>query len=203
MDRRHPVIHLILVACCLLSVVSVAACGGGRASGSGKVRSTVVVNVRPWTAKGVAAKLKVRTGHGSCLGSSQVAGRTDSYRCAAGNRIFDPCLASPYPSGAGKVACPTSPREVEVVTVSGRLPDQSNRPGQDQVWMLVLADGDQCNRRSGAGLDARGSLTSSMGCRSGSLVWGEPHHSGRVWTVQVSRTAKGTLSTAQVAQAFR
>ncbi len=201
MDRRHPVTHLLLVACCLLSVAGLAACGGG--SASGEQRSTEIVNVRPWTAKGVAAKLTVHSGDGNCLGSSQVAGRSDSYRCTVGDRIFDPCLSSPYPSGKGKVACPTSPRAVEVVAVSGQLPEQTNKPGQDQVWMLVLANGDQCNRRSGAGLDARGSLTAIMGCRSGALVWGEPRRSGRLWTARTSRTEKGALTTVRVAQAFR
>ncbi len=196
----------------LASTVGLAACGSGSSGGAqsagdarsgGGTRGTRVVKIVPFTEHGIAAGYREHTGEGSCWATSELAGRTDSYRCEGQAGILDPCFSSPYPSSANKVACPTAPDELDVLNLTEPLPDQGNGAGYDRVWMVVLTGGDQCARTSGAGPQPRGQLYFAMACRSGSMLWGEPDRNHPLWTMRRSKNEQSPLSTVTVVAAYR
>jgi hypothetical protein len=168
-----------------------------------RVPETRIVTLKPWTDKGLTDGFQVRTAKGSCWVSSELATRTDAYRCTIGDVIYDPCFSSQYSASLNKVACPTSPKEMQVIELTDPLPEQLNDEGELQVWMLILGNGDQCNSGIGAGPDPRGDLYLSMTCESGSLIWGNPDKSSSAWTVQASKDEKGPLSTMQVTEVYQ
>ena len=192
-----------------VAALGLAACGSGpsAAGGSGGAhhgtRSTRVVKIVPFTEHGTAAGYRANTDKGYCWATSELAGRTDSYRCDGPGGILDPCFSSPYPSTAGKVACPTAPDRLTVLNLTKPLPDQGNGAGYDRVWMVVLTNGQQCNRLSGAGPSPRGNLYFTMACKDGTMLWGDPDHKHPLWTMKRSKDEKGPLSTVTVASAYR
>ena len=114
------------------------------AAGSGQGTRTVVFFPNNFAA--------TSTVQGNCWTSSIASGRSDAYRCMAGNYIYDPCFVY----GSNSVACPTVGTGIEqgtVIDLTQPLPQAgSEAPGAAPPFALELANGDACNIETGAGI---------------------------------------------------
>lgn len=224
MIRRNPLLALraALITASLPLSAGLSACAPSDASpAASKPPATRVQRLRLWVGGRLADGLRATTRRGSCWTSSALTGRTDAYRCTVGDNILDPCLAAPASAkhsagpratgGTGgqarpdarRVACPLSPERVVVVSPTGPLPARVGKAAPARIWLITLAGGDQCVRRTGAGPAPRSGRPLSMTCRSGAFVWGEPDRSAAAWTVRTSRTENGAVTVRRVAAAYR
>ena len=141
---------------------------------------------------------------GSCFaGSVADAGRATAWRCAAGNRILDPCFESGL-GDATEVMCSSGPWSGDVVQLTLESPLPVERRNQDDPannlpWALELPDGAHCTLLTGATALIAG-MRINYGCEGGGSVLGAPDRTLPVWRAQVlPRDAFATDATAIVA----
>ena len=156
---------------------------------------------------GLAAGLSVQeTTSGSCWeGSLADSGRSDAWRCMAGNEIMDPCFSDP--SGDGNaVACLTDPWNQQVVLLDLTQPlpfDHANTPAIPEAdpWALELADGERCTMTTGA-TAAIGNLRANYACTGGGWVYGDPDRTTSTWSVLLLPNGGSSLGSVAVAVAW-
>jgi len=106
--------------------------------------STLQVFYDPYSPGGaVLPTLRVTTTvSGSCQASG-VAGNS-SFRCFAGNAIYDPCFA-PRGATSGPLLCPLNPVKPDMVRLdTGALPTPLSGAPADRPWALELSNGQVC-----------------------------------------------------------
>ncbi|WP_238011844.1 hypothetical protein KZZ52_13480 [Dactylosporangium sp. AC04546] len=114
---------------------------------------TAFRTVDPWR-DGAAGKAstKAAPADSSCI-PSELAPRRDGYRCFVGNQIQDPCFASPSSSTEFLCTPDTTTGTWTRYTGLAHDPGDANdgTPGKTDVFMVKLANGAECRRRSGSG----------------------------------------------------
>ena len=171
-----------------------AACGGAATSSQpaphhtttpAATAGTQVITYAPWAGAGTLASSisASATQSGSCFSTSSATTAPGAYRCLAGNDLYDPCFADAA-SAAGEVACPNpaNPDSVVVIKLTAALPTPATSAGSTIIpWLLVLANGQQCQTITGTG-GTLGGKNEAYGCPSGG-VYGQPDTSGATWMV--------------------
>jgi hypothetical protein len=122
--------------------------------------------------------------------------RSTAFRCfldqdePGGGNIEDPCFADPHHGPTRTVVCPDAISTNQVVVLrSHRVLRISHHPQvaysgispDPDVWMLRLANGDECRWATGA-VGFVGHTRINYGCGLGAAV-GLPDRRGRVWTI--------------------
>ena len=119
------------------------ACGTSTAAASPSGTRQIVF--APFAANGTPAHgFSVHTTvSGHCVAAG-VAGNS-TYRCFAGNQIYDPCFARPKAT-TGPLLCTYNPtrRRLVRMDVSGPLPAPLPGAPQTRPWAMQLADGQVC-----------------------------------------------------------
>jgi hypothetical protein len=128
--------------------------------------ATVVKTFRAYTGAGDLAVTVGDVATGSCWTNSIAAPVADAYRCISGNRIYDPCFASPRPAGPLEVACLAAPwDQAEVLRLSGALPTSKPLDG-GRPWAIVLGNGARCVAATGT-VPQAGGVTLDYHCTDG------------------------------------
>jgi hypothetical protein len=190
--------------------------GGILGNGSnGTVDATQVIVYTPWTPDGhLSAGIHVSANvTGSCPGGSSVASRPDAYRCFAGNYIYDPCFAASqgFPNPARIVVCPyPAPNNITVIhltrSLGGSYTDGSpeiavSASPTSIVWLIILANGTQCYRVSGANHSSSGMLD-NYDCNGGDSLYNDPQRTGLVWKIFEQRIGTSDMTLVSIARAY-
>jgi hypothetical protein len=146
---------------------------------------TQVITYAPWAGAGTLASgiSASATQSGSCFTTSSATTAPGAYRCLVGNDLYDPCFADAT-SAAAQVACPNpaNPDSVVVIKLTAALPAPATSAGSPIIpWLLVLANGQQCQTITGTG-GTLGGKNEIYGCPGGG-VYGQPDTSGATWMV--------------------
>lgn len=146
---------------------------------------TQVITYAPWAGAGTLASgiSASASQSGSCFSTSSATTAPNAYRCLVGNDLYDPCFADAT-SAAGEVACPNPahPDSVVVIKLTAALPAPATSAGSTIIpWLLVLANGQQCQTITGTG-GTLGGKDEAYGCPGGG-VYGLPDTSGATWMV--------------------
>lgn len=172
----------------LLVIAAAAVFAMGASPAPQATDATQVTLYVPFTPNGLSIGLAVtRRANGSCFaGSAASSGRSDAWRCSAGNAILDPCYQG-FQSGKIVLACPDTPWSANVVllTLTKDLPQKD--ANKDTVpkglpWALELANGMKCELLTGATFGVAG-MRANYGCRENAYVIGDPDRSLPVWRV--------------------
>jgi hypothetical protein len=137
--------------------------------------------------------------NGECFAASLASqGRSDAWRCMAGNIILDPCFES-APPGPGPLACVASPwvSRVRLFKLAKPVPrdqanDDSGRLTAKPPWALELADGSRCTFLTGATWQVAG-LRANYGCTNGAAVFGDVDRGAPLWRVFVQHGPAGVI----------
>lgn len=135
------------------------------------------------------------TASGYCWTGSLAASRSDAWRCATGNIIYDPCFELVASKSGSPVICDPNPAKGQKgirVNLDQPLPRAEAYKGPDtQAWQLVLANGTFCSFLTGAtGMVNKQRI--DYGCSDGSVLIGLPQ-TGKVWMVKVQASGSTTL----------
>lgn len=197
--KRWLGLGLALVGLCLALLLGMLPFGGYTplAKALARVQPTLVTYFYP--SSEVQAKAS-----GYCWIGSLAASRSDAWRCATGNIIYDPCF-EPVASRSGSlVICdpnPASGRKGIQVNLNQPLPraEAFKGPGT-HAWLLVLANGSFCSFLTGAtGLVNNQRI--DYGCSDGSVLIGLPQ-TGKVWMVKNEAFGSKTLKDMPVKEAW-
>jgi eukaryotic-like serine/threonine-protein kinase len=164
---------------------------------------TRVTIYQPWTPDGISGRIAV-TGraNGSCFGTSAAVGRTDAFRCTAGDVISDPCFASPYAGQDPQVACPDPDVDhVLLITLTEPVPDPLATPTSSRSWLLQLAGGATCTALTGATAVAA-DLRQNYGCTDGGDLYGDPDTSSATWTIHYQAKDSPGLEVVPISAAY-
>ncbi|HEY3248491.1 MAG TPA: hypothetical protein VGK88_09410 [bacterium] len=150
--------------------------------------ATQVTLYVPFNPAGLSIGLAVtRKVSGSCFaGSAASSGRSDAWRCSAGNAILDPCYQG-FQQGKMLLACPDTPWSANVVlmTPTKALPDKdANKDNVPRAlpWALELANGMKCELLTGATWGVAG-MRANYGCADNAYVIGDPDRTLARWRV--------------------
>lgn len=161
---------------------------GASAPAPPAIGATQVTLYVPFTPNGLSIGLAVtRRVSGSCFaGSAASSGRSDAWRCSAGNAILDPCYQG-VESGKTVLACPDTPWSANVVllTLTKDLPQKDankDTAPKGLPWALELANGRRCELLTGATFGVAG-MRANYGCDDNAYVVGDPDRSLPVWRV--------------------
>ena len=137
---------------------------------------------------------------GECFaGSLASQGRSDAWRCSAGNLILDPCFES-QPPGGPLLACASAPwsAQVRLLKLSKPVPQAQANRGElqsAQPWAIELADGARCTFLTGA-TTALADMRLNYGCPGGVDIFGDVDRARPLWRVFERRA--GAAVTRQV-----
>jgi hypothetical protein len=185
-----------LAAAVVLSLILAVAAGAA-------TQSTRVTVFRPFVAGKLSPRLHVtKTAKGQCFSGSSADPRSDAWRCAIGNFIYDPCFSDPkVPSF---VACPAdgSPFGTGVIrlALSRALPKSLGNhgsPGQGNPWAVKLAGGRVCTFLTGATFAYHGKRV-NYGCTVKVFLAGSPSRAGSMWTITMGTGPKSKPKTASI-----
>ena len=140
---------------------------------------------------------------GSCFTGSSAIGRSDAWRCTVGNNLIDPCFAT----GAAQVLCPADGPWGSGLLVnlpsndlSNALPDKDQ--GMEQLpWAIELDNGWKCLALTGATTVIDGQRL-GYGCSNGAGLYGKPHRSSSVWTINAAAAHANAISLLPIKQAW-
>jgi hypothetical protein len=191
MMRRLVVLPILLCAALAagpwMAVGSAAAHPAARPAALGP---TVVTHVSPVSSHGdllSGYSITKRHNHAKCSAGSDTTHNT--YRCFAGNGVYDPCWVQ---STKSLVVCLDAPWSFRLVQLkvkhysnSGRTTTSSKTP-----WGLQLANGVQCGLATGATTLIAGKRLSYFCAHVKYVLYGGVDRSGRVWTIRKA-TPKG------------
>ncbi len=170
----------------VLSIAAVAVMGA--AAPAPALRATQVTLYVPFNPNGLSIGLAVtKRVSGSCFaGSAASSGRSDAWRCSAGNAILDPCYQG-FQQGKTVLACPDTPWSANVVllTLTKDLPQKdANKDNVPRAlpWALELANGMKCELLTGATWGVAG-MRANYGCADSAYVIGDPDRSLPQWRV--------------------
>ncbi len=161
---------------------------------------TQVISYTPWAGPGTLASgiSAAATQSGSCFSTSSATTAAGAYRCTVGNSLYDPCF-SDSASGATEVACPNpaSPDSVVVIKLTAQLPAPATAAGSPIIpWLLVLANGQQCQTITGTG-GTLGGKNEIYGCPGGG-VYGQPDETAPTWTASYAPSGAPASAMTQV-----
>jgi len=136
---------------------------------------------------------------GECFAASLAnQGRSDAWRCMAGNIIVDPCFES-SPPGPGPLVCFASPWSPRVRFFKPTRPvphDQANDDSGSLTtkmpWALELSDGSRCTFLTGATTIAAG-MRWNYGCQNGANVYGDLDRSAPLWRAFVQHASGAVI----------
>lgn len=178
---RNRVVGIMLLA--IMIVLMGASAAAPQSSGA-----TLVTLYVPFNPGGLSVGLAVtKRVSGSCFaGSAASSGRSDAWRCSAGNTILDPCYQG-FQQGKTVLACPDTPWSANVVllTLTKELPDkEANKDSVPKAlpWALELANGMKCGLLTGATWGVAG-MRANYGCGNTTYVIGDPDRSQPLWRV--------------------
>jgi hypothetical protein len=163
--------------------------------------------VVPFSPAGLSPALTVGANEtGTCIAQSlAAAGRSDAWRCMAGNAIQDPCFANPFGADGEPItlACYDSPLSTAITLLSldGELPPRSGDQAAPLPWTLELANGEVCGVATGA-TAALVDMRLNYFCTGQGAVLGEPDRSRAVWTVVFWPEGAAVTETVEVAVAW-
>lgn len=146
-----------------------------------------------------------RTIKGFCWTQSDSTPRDDAYRCMQNSGwIYDPCFSD---DSQKSVVCPTpSPVNVTSIQLGKPLPEPEAASTEGQatsgptVWLIDLADGDDCYRISAASYSPAG-MPLTYTCKNGNL-YGELNRTGKTWTIWEQKKGSADLTIASIAKAY-
>ncbi|MDR3566892.1 MAG: hypothetical protein P4L43_02575 [Syntrophobacteraceae bacterium] len=135
---------------------------------------------------------------GYCWTGSIAVDRPDAWRCMAGNGIFDPCFTG---KDKGFVVCDPDPAKSDPgmrmkLTRPLPVPDAQTAPAAKAgAWLVELADGSTCRKRTGAGWEIQGLIVNYY-CEGGKKgveidLVGDLDTSGPLWTVRKATIFEG------------
>ena len=178
---RQRVLGVILLATMIVLTGTTAAAP----QSTGATQITLYV---PFNTGGLSVGLAVtQRANGSCFaGSAASSGRSDAWRCSAGNAILDPCYQG-VQQGKTLLACPDTPwsANVTLLTLTKELPlKEANKDAiaKSLPWALELANGMRCELLTGATWGVAG-MRANYGCGDNSYVIGDPDRSQPLWRV--------------------
>lgn len=198
----------VCVAMIALPLFGVVACGENPpdkpvvAAHRQPTAGTRVVDYQPWRAGELAPGIhESASTTGSCWTTSDASARPDAYRCMDNNSsIFDPCFAAP--TNGDQVACPyPSPSSVTLVNVD-QLPAPNPTPSTGALWLLVLADGQQCAAVTGA-VDMINGLRTTYACPPQGMLYGDPDHNNPQWMIYYQKGESQQLTSVPIATVYR
>ncbi len=137
---------------------------------------------------------------GACFSGSEIAIRSDAWRCTVDNVILDPC----FEIDQSHVLCPTDGpwgNSGDLLTVPGGLPTglRDNDAGTSaQPWALQLADGSQCLLLGGATTVVAGQRL-NYDCDNGLALYGNVQRQGSVWMIYTGAQHSAQLTLRPVA----
>lgn len=141
------------------AAVSTTSTTGTSATATTVSGATAVRTFSPWSASGTLAPgLNVSsTLRGTCWTQSDAVGSATTYRCMAGNEIYDPCFTPPRQSNPADAACPLAPWDstVTVLTLSGPLPTAGSTAYRFP-WAIELSNQARCIVISGTSTSVDG-----------------------------------------------
>ena len=155
----------------------------------------------PFTTSGLSIGLALtHRAKGSCFATSAAdPGRTDAWRCEAGNAVHDPCFVN---LDQTRLACAENPFSANAVmlTLTKDLP--ADTAGQEPnfkaaPWALELENGQTCTPLTGATAPIAG-MRINYGCGDDAYVAGPGDRSRPLWRV-FFQTPNRSLSLQQVA----
>jgi hypothetical protein len=183
-----------LAACAVWLVGGASTVAGADAAG---LRTTDSV-YRVFSSTG-GVSLHTSSESGSCFSGSETAERSDAWRCAVGNGLYDPCFSSAQ--APGLVVCPAAPWLSTGVTIrlTAPLPTaEANRAApsvRTQPWALELYDGSRCLFDGGATAAIGGRrLNYFCGARAKTGLWGYPGRTTEPWRIYAAPFAAKHLS---------
>lgn len=126
-----------------------------------------------------------------CFGRSIASERADAWRCTGGSTILDPCFAL----AADSVVCEMNPATGHIAIqhlATGQQLEPANASDVERPpWLLLLADGSNCQRMTGTRGIVNGAVTTFL-CSDGAWLLGEPRP-GRVWEADKYSSSGGTV----------
>ena len=178
---------------------------GAPASSSGGVQTgaapTTAVATKqnvyvPWQPEGRLAAIEITaTANGTCWeGSLAASGRSDAWRCSAGNHILDPCFANTLEPTASQEICPDSRTTGTLLNLVAPL---DFRRGNREIsgahpWAMELANGRFCSIVTGTATSVAGRpLTYS--CTGNVFRYGEPDTTATPWNILSGQHDDSTL----------
>jgi hypothetical protein len=179
---------------------------------AGAKARTVVTVFHAFTAAG-AAMLPSTPESGYCWAGSLAADRSDAWRCATWNAIYDPCFSSK--AAAGIVLCPIDgvSRDIEI-SLTRRLPtaqgDHGKASAQSEPWLIELAvssgsvpGGVFCELSTGASLVVDG-VRLNYYCTGGAFsamgLWGLPTRKTPEWSIRITSTSAKAVAPKVIAK---
>lgn len=150
----------------------------------------------------LAVQVQHRTS-GACFSGSELAIRSDAWRCMVDNVILDPC----FTVDQSHVLCPTDGpwgSQSDLLSLPGGVPtnlQDSNAGTSGQPWALQLADGSQCLLLGGATTVVAGQRL-NYDCANGLALYGNVQRSGQVWMIYAGTPHSAQLTLRPVATAW-
>lgn len=143
---------------------------------------------------------------GSCwTGSIAMSGRSDAWRCMAGNDISDPCYVGQLSNGHVAVCGGPFSSRVTIIKLTAPLSSSdANQPTgtRGDPSALELGDGSQCEMITGA-TNAINDMRLNYGCAGDrESVYGDPDRSTSPWRVHVVTTGSSTMRLVNVRVAW-
>jgi hypothetical protein len=170
--------------------------------------ATQYVLYEPWSASGPGLASGIQASStlrgGNCYDESAASNRADAYRCYVGHYIFDPCFSNPNPGlGRPELACPGLDADSVTIVKSAkalRIP-ASPAPGPPRVWLIILANGMQCNFADGATSSVAGMRLNYV-CSTNVYLYGNPHRNNRTWMIYYQSQTDPNLSLMPILTAY-
>lgn len=135
--------------------------------------------------------------NGYCWTNSLVLWRSDAWRCASGNMIYDPCFSIEGLSQA--VICGATPWNGGVgfkLNLTEPLPINNRIPDIDYAWSYILEDGVSCGYMGGATWSFDGERVNFY-CSDGWYIIGDPDV-GQLWKVKKVLLSSNNLPEAYI-----
>jgi eukaryotic-like serine/threonine-protein kinase len=159
----------------------------------------------PWQSDGRLANFEVTaTASGTCWeGSLAASGRSDAWRCSAGNLVLDPCFSNALQPTAPQLVCPDSLSAGTLFNLTApRDPRYVNKdvPGV-QPWAMALTTGQLCNVITGAA-GAVGRLRINYACTGGLFLYGDPDRTTTPWRIFSAKQGNPTLEQVDIATVY-
>jgi hypothetical protein len=176
-------------------------------SSPGAPDATQQVIFQPWSldaAGAVSQDIHIASRlSGKCWIHSYLSGRSDAYRCVAGNLVLDPCISNPYEGRASRqVICPSpSTTSVALISLTESLPRSFKASdGPLTPWLLILADGEKCFEFAAAAPSTAG-LVEDYSCGVDSL-YGRVNRTDRLWTIFEQRPGASSMELVSITEAY-